>query len=509
MKHRQNNGSRALLRMSIAALPVTAITIAIAFSLPSENEAQENAVEAQKAAAREPTVAAVPLPYVTVNSMSAYDMIDGLGVNTGISYQIGASNPWDLPNRDGEKEFIRALKYLGIHHIRNQGLDDNPQENAVTAYPNAPSDFENLLTVLGAIPNLKMDYVINATGADNWNENTRRVLRKLARLGVLASIEAPNEPNNQQTHSPDGEKYPTDILAFNRIWSDWGAALLQFKKSDTIFANVLLLPPSSAVQGPNDPDGVEATYKRSGLTDHTAFFDLMNLHSYARQEGSSLGDPQGPIENGNAPNDGSYQISIANWGRYAMPHRRAIVTESGATTGKLSEQAQGLVLVNNFFWARYYNAVRIYQYALVDDSSNPMDLKAERWGFYRGNWSAKPGAHFVHNFTSVLADAAQSDPTTIPHFTVAGPRKATWGATMAFSKSDGSYVIACNNVLPWWNTKSGKDASPAPELWKIELERESSYRIMDVKTGEFSSPKKGQSLSISVRGYPMLILVRP
>jgi hypothetical protein len=460
--------------------------------------------------------ALTPLPYVTVQTLSAFDMIDSMGVNTNIAYQNGGTDAADLPNRDGERELIAALRRLGIHHIRNQGLDRNPAENAGTAHPGAPSDLQNFVTLRQAVPGLMLDYVVDAGGPPHWGDgdvsDQTAVLLSLARMGALASIEGPNEPNNQATYSPAGRRYSTALGAYNAIWTQWGQALDALKASDAAFGSVDLLPPTSAVQGGDFPDGVEETYENARLTDHSAQYTLMNLHSYGPFAGLSQGDPQGDVTAGNPPNWGAYQVSIPNWGRYGMPGRGVVVSESGADTvlsggGGLpvSERAQGVALVSDFFWAKYYGARRFYIYQINDDSSDLTDANAPRWGIYRGNWSAKPAATYIHNFTSILADAAQSDPAAIPAFTVTGPKVATWGATMAFSKSDGSAVLACNNVLPWWNVATGADIVPRAEAWSVRFAKPVTYTVTDVVRGVTSAAATGMVVRIGVRGVPVLI----
>ena len=107
-------------------------------------------------------------------------MIDRMGTNIHIAYQIGQNNPHDLPNRNAQRELISALRYLGIHHVRNQGLDDDPHASAATPYPNVPTDFENLLILRKAIPRLKLNYLIDASGPPRW-----RVLWKAGALALF------------------------------------------------------------------------------------------------------------------------------------------------------------------------------------------------------------------------------------------------------------------------------------------------------------------------------------
>ena len=465
--------------------------------------------------------ASTPLPYRTVERLSARDMLDRMGVNIHIGYQLGGPRPYDLPNRNGEKEVITALRYLGLHHIRNEGLDDDPTASAGSPHPEAPTDLENFIRLREAIPDLKLNYLVSVAGPPRWGEGGRKDpvvnLTKLAKMGALVSIEAPNEPNNQPTFSPQGTRYAQDLTEYNRIWQEWGDALQKLKKSNPAFANVLLLTPTIAAHGPNGADGVEAFHAEAKLADHRARYDLMNIHAYSAKGGISLGDPLGPVEAGMPPNYGCYQVSIANWGRYAMPGRGVVITESGANSRKrvpagefpLSEQAQGLVLINNYFWAAYYGAVRLYQYQLVDDSSDLNDPDAERWGFYRGDWSAKPAADYMHRFTKVLADAAPSDPASLPAFTVTGKKPETWGAVMALSKSDGSFVLMANNTLRWWDIETGREVTPKPENWRITLEKPARYTITDIRTGEVNGPLSGTEIDIPVRGYPVLVHVRP
>ncbi|OYU48934.1 MAG: hypothetical protein CFE31_10940 [Rhizobiales bacterium PAR1] len=462
-----------------------------------------------------------PLPHRTVERLSAYEMIDRMGTCVHLGYQRGGTDPYDLPNRNGEVELIRALQYLGIHHLRVKGLDDDRAANAASRYLDAPTAYQNVLTIREAIPDLKINFLIAANGPPHWADGSAKdpvvSLKKLAKMGVLSAIEAPNEPNNEPTFSPRGERYEQNVSAYNRVWQDWGAALKALKQSDPVFAKVPLLPPTSAVQGPNRADGVEATYADALLGDYSKFYDKMNIHAYSSRGGVNLADPMGPIENGMPPNFAAYQISITNWGRYAMPGRGVIITESGANTRKssepghfpITEQAQGLVIVNNYFWAVYFGAERLFQYAIADDSTNLKDPDAERWGLYRGDWSAKPGADYVNRFTSVLADDKPSNPAALPSFEVTGKQPETWGATMAFSKSDGSYVIVANNTLSWWDLKTGRDTVPKPEKWTIRLAKESLYRVTDVLTGAVVGPLKGTRIEVPVRGYPMLVHVQP
>ena len=476
--------------------------------------------------------AASPLPFQTVTALSAFDMLDSMGVGIGLLYQLAPEyphRPWDLPNRDGEIEAIAALKYLGLHHVRNEGLNDDLRENADRPAPgtNAPDDLPNFLTILAAIPNLKLNYLVqgaNPHWGDGSKVDPKPVLLKLAKLGVLASIEGPNEPNFQCTVSPQGQAYTPcvaganfgeNVYKFNQIWTDWGKALRALKQSDAAFAQVPLLPPSIGAWGPNGPDGVEGFYAKSGLGDHSAFYDVMNIHAYG-PNGVGLGDPMGEIGFGNAPNWAAYPLSLANWGRYAMPSKPVIVTESGANSRKMpspmasaSEKAQGIAMLNNYFWAKYYGAKRLYQYTLVDDSTDMSDEKAEKWGFFRGDWSAKPAAHFVHRFTTALADTTQSDAAKIPAFSVSGPQAATRGAWLALSKSDGSYLIVCNATLPRWDVKTGADLEPQPENWTLKLGAVSRFSLLDVVTGEESAAETGEEVKLGIKGYPLIVKVVP
>jgi hypothetical protein len=110
---------------------------------------------------------------------------------------------------------------------------------------------------------------------------------------------------------------------------------------------------------------------------------------------------------------------------------------------------------------------------------------------------------------SVFADNARSDLARIPRFGVQGRATATWGATMALSKSDGSYVIVCNNVLPWWNPLDGSDVTPTAENWTISFAAASKYTVTDIKSGATTEPKIATTASVAVRGYPMMIHVWP
>jgi hypothetical protein len=463
--------------------------------------------------------ARAPLPYRTVERLSAYDMLDRMGTCVHIGEQRGGTDPYDLPNRNGEKELIRALRYLGLHHIRVKGLNDDRTANADSAFPKAPTGFQNFLTLRESLPNLKVNFLISANEPPHWGDGTPRdpilPLRKLAAMGALSAIEAPNEPNVEPTFSPRGERYVLGTASYNRVWAEWGAALRALKNAEPVFAKVPLIPPSSAVQGPNRDDGIEATYAEAAFVDHSAHYDKMNIHAYSRRGGVSLGDPMGPIANGMPFNFATYQISIPNWGRYALPGRGVIITESGANTQKtvepghfpITERAQGLVVVNNFFWAAYYGAERLFQYAIADDSTDPRDLAAGRWGLYRGDWSAKTGADFLHRFTTVLSDDKPSNPAAIPPFTVTGRQEATWGAVMAFSKSDGSYIVAANNTLSWWDLSTGRDTTPKAEIWTLKLARESTYRVSDLLTGTITGPLRASTIELPVRGYPMLVHV--
>ena len=476
--------------------------------------------------------ASSPLPAQTVTALSAFDMLDSMGVGIGLSYQLAPdypNRPWDLPNRNGEIEAIAALKYLGLHHVRNEGLNDDPRENADRPAPgtNAPDDYHNFLTILAAIPNLKLNYLVQGANP-HWGDGSKidpkPVLLKLAKAGVLAGIEGPNEPNFQCTVSPSGAAYTPcvpgagfgkNVYHFNQIWTDWGKALRALKQSDAAFAQVPLLPPSVGTWGPNGPDGVEGFYAKSGLSDHSAFYDAMNIHAYG-PNGIGLGDPMGDISFGNAPNWAAYPLSLVNWGRYAMPSKPVIVTESGANSRKLpspaasaSEKAQGIALLNTYFWAKYYGAKRVYEYTLADDSTDMGDEKAEKWGFFRGDWSAKPAAHFVHRLTQALADSAQSDAAKIPPFSISGQQAATRGAWMALSKSDGSYMILCNAVLPRWDAKTGADLEPKPESWTLKLSAVSRFSLLDVVTGEESAVQTGDEVKLAIRGYPLVVKVLP
>jgi hypothetical protein len=87
-----------------------------------------------------------------------------------------------------------------------------------------------------------------------------------------------------------------------------------------------------------------------------------------------------------------------------------------------------------------------------------------------------------------------------------------WPASAARRRwicADGSYVIVCNNILPWWNPQDGSDVTPKAENWTISFAAASKYAVTDVKSGATTEPKIATTASVAVRGYPMMIHVWP
>ena len=384
------------------------------------------------------------------NASSASAFVNNLGVNVHVSW------PGAYPYSDTAK-VMSAMTYLGVHSLRD--------------YMNA--DTVGIYNTL-ASNGFHFDLMYNP--ADNLAGYVTQVHNlEAAHPGSVLSLEGPNEVNGQISSAISMQ-----------------ADIYTRANADPLLADKPVIAPSLSGADPN-------TFSQLQVG---AYADYGNLHDY-------WGNGQPAY--GWSPSDSTYWWST--WvkdAQLSVPGKPVAVTETGISTasasGGVDQATQAKVILNAVMDAGKNGAPATYLYELVEShNAGAADLESH-FGLYNYDWTAKPAAVALHNFTTVLTDGgALAGPAGSLDYVIQGVPQ--WGGQMLFQEADGTKDIVVWAEPDIWN-ESSRTAVAAPNTpITIDLAAAANVAIYDPMQG--SAPIQvltgASHIAFNVTDHPLIV----
>ena len=419
-------------------------------------------------------------PEEGVLAVSTNDFLNSLGVCTSVS-------------RRGESlgETIESMKYTGLRWVR-VGYEDN-----------APvTDFITLYKKTG----VKSSYGLLSGGA-----NIDRLLseaKELAKSGALLAFEGANEPNNWGV-TYQGEKGGAKLswLPVAKLHRD----LYQAVKKDPALKDY---PVWSTCENGAQTDNVGLQFltipegANTLMPDGTVYADYANCHNYvAHPNLRTLIDNQTWLASSpskDCPVDGLY----GNYGRTWLNKYQGyseeellslprVTTETGYAIDEekgVDEELQARLFLNLYLsqFKRGWKHTAVY---LLKGRSN--EPQHEKYAFFTLENKPKKAAHYMHNFTSILADKGQLSKPGVLNYSIKEQPKTTHD--LLLQKSNGNFML-----ILW----AEKFESKVPDNIMVDLG--TKYKRVNVydptKGSKITQELKNiNSLKLSLLDSPLII----
>jgi hypothetical protein len=379
-------------------------------------------------------------------AVSANQFMSSLGINIHNDQGYGGLN------------YAAPLQYLGIRNIRD-GI--NNLQNLVGLHQQA-----------GVLANITAYGDLNGLIA---------AAHTLASSGALLSVEGPNEPNNftftYNGQTAGGFGPSSNWTAVAQMQRD----LYQTVKSDPVLKNTPVFSVSEAgAEGQNVglqfltiPAGAGCT-----MPDGTQYADFANPHNYVSSTTTEYidnmawqaADPTLAKEWDSL--FGEYGTTWANhYAGYTNAQLQTlprVSTETGwdSVGNPGGETVQGKVLVNTYLsqFKRGWAYTFIYELADGEGSSGNQ-------GVFRGDYTKKPAADYIHNMTTVLNDTANISSPGKLNYSIANEPATTHD--LLLQKGSGVFEL-----VVWSERATGSDNITV----NLGAQR-SAVKIYDITTG--------------------------
>lgn len=342
--------------------------------------------------------------------LDAESFVRSVGVNVHISWTKG-------PYTDTSK-VIQGMDYLGLDNIRDYiNLSSWPVYKQMAA------------------AGLKFDLMLDPkVGIDNYMGWASTLQQSFP--GSVVALEGPNEVDKQS-------------VTFNGLTGYAGAIATQ----KALFARAEADPTLHDVPVYNlslagiDPPEYEA------VGDLSAYADFGNIHSYYQAGQQSWGYSQ---------LDPNYTLQA--WiesSRWSAPGRPTVITETGSTASPgsvigVTEEVQAKQILNSLLAGAKHGIAATYLYELVgSNNADPTNIESH-YGLFRPDWTPKPAAQALHNFTHVLTSSSgEAGAPAAPAYTVHGLPET--GSSLLFQEDDGAY-----DIVVWAEPDLWDQAARAP-----------------------------------------------
>lgn len=412
-------------------------------------------------------------------AMSANDFLNSLGACSSVS-------------RRGENlnETIENVKYTGLRWLRVGYEDDVPVEDFIRLHRQT-----NVLLSFGLL-----------SGGNNIDRLITES-RQLAEAGALLAIEGANEPNNWEI-TYQGEKgggrnswipianlhrdlykavKEDSILKDYPVWaiSESGA------QTDNTGLQFLIIPESANTLMPAG----------------TQYADYANCHNYIMHPSwSGLHDNQtwlsaSPTKD--CPVDGLYANYGLTWAKKfpGYPEDKLktlprVTTETGYAMNEkegVTEEIQARLYLNLYLsqYKRGWKHTAIY---LLKGRANEPDHEA--FAFYTLDNQPKQAAHYLHNFTTILADNKSVSKSGVLDYTI--PDQPDTTHDLLLQKSDGHFYL----VL-WGERFAGGTDSVTVKFGK----QQKTVKIYNPTVGilPIKILNKANSLPLLLTNHPLII----
>jgi hypothetical protein len=384
---------------------------------------------------------------------------------------------------DSPSQSATALSYAGIRNIRDDG---NP-----ATVPDWIS--------MHAMSGVKLCVLTNQNVS-----STVSMAEQLNAAGALLAVEGANEPNNfPVTYDGGTSGYTTTFVPVAELQRDLYAAV----KADSKLTGIPVFHSSEA--GGSEPDNVGLQFLTipadAGIVmpDGTKYADYGNTHNYVCGHSDVLADnvawnASDPTLNGDW--DGPYVEYGVTWhegftgysdpGLITLPR---VTTETGwltTGTGAITEEQQARVFLNLYLDAFKRGFSYTFIYMLRDDPVQGY------WGLFDTSYNPKTSGLYVHNMTTILADAGIRPVPSKLDYSIASEPATVHDLLM--QKSDGTFELLVWDEHPI----SGSD-TVIVNLTKPRA----TVQVYDPTTGTkpTMSLSSVSSLSLTLTDHPMVI----
>lgn len=443
----------------------------------------------------EASAAEAPRP---VTAARASDFLNSIGANSAVS--VRGENLADT---------IKAVRYLGLRWIRSGYESNLPVEDLIELHRQTGIRFSyGLLSGGTDIPRL-------LSGA-----------RRLAAVGALLAVEGNNEPNNWGI-TYQGERGGKDgsWLPVAKLQRD----LYQAVKSDPVLRKYPVWSISeSGAQTDNAGLQFLTIPKGAGclMPDGTKYADYANCHNYMTHPSwPGLHDNQTWIAadpTSACKVDGLYGNYGVTWLKKFRGYSEAelltlprVTTETGVTIEEptrsfdvqptpvglskllITERVQALLYLSVYLaqFKRGWKHTAIY---ILRDRSD--EAGNQSFGFYTKDYTPRTAAHYLHNFTTILADRGSRKQTGRLAYSISNQPETVHD--LLLQKSDGTFMLVI------WGERftGGLDEVSVNLGRKFPL-----VRVYDptIGTAPIKTLPNIDSLALTLSDHPLIIELKP
>ncbi|MEO7092715.1 MAG: glycosyl hydrolase [Polyangiales bacterium] len=358
---------------------------------------------------------------IGVTAIRAEDFLRSLGVCTHVGQGI-----------DAPTESAAALSYAGMRNIRDDGR---------------PSAVKNWIA-MHAVAGVRLSLLTNHDVA-----STIAMAKELNAASALLAVEGPNEPNNfAVTYGGATSGFDTTFVPVAKLQRDLYAAV----KGEPALASIPVFHASEA--GGSEPDDVGLQFltipagATTAMPAGTKYADYANVHNYVTGHSAKLVDDvawkaSDPTLNGDW--DGMYVEYGRTWHKAFAGYSRAdlitlpkVTTETGWQTsgaGSINEEQQARLFLDLYLSAFARGFTYTFIYMLRDDPTQGS------WGLFDTGYKPKKSATYLHNLTTILADAGGRTPEKLDYAITGAPATVH---QLLLQKSSGSFALVVWNDRP-------------------------------------------------------------
>jgi hypothetical protein len=392
---------------------------------------------------------------------------------------------------------IEMIRYCGFRWVRAgiEGLSDR-----------GPTTIQTFLD-LHRETGVRLSWGLVSGGADV--KKLVETGRLLAEAGALLAFEGNNEPGNWGV-TYQGEKgggRAPSWIPVAKLQRD----LYQAVKSDPVLAKY---PVWSISEPGAERDNVGLQFltippgAQTLMPEGTKYADYANVHNYiyhphspypADNKAWDAADPSAASKV-----DGLFGNFGITWARRFRGYSQQqldtlprVTTETGTNiAGPVTEELQALNLMNMYLaqFKRGYADTSVY---LLRDRTD--EAGNQSFGFYRADYSPRKAAIYLHNLTTILADAGVRRQLGKLEFTIIDQPKTVHD--LLLQNSDGTFQL-----IFWDERLSGQDRV------KVDLgAARKSIRIFDPTIGvePVQAPGDVNSLELVLSDHPIVIAISP
>jgi hypothetical protein len=404
-------------------------------------------------------------------AVRAADFLGSVGVCVHIAQGVDSAQPT-----------ATAMKYAGIRNLRDDGR---------------PSAVPGWLTV-----HQEAGVLVNILPSSDI-PTTISMAKQLKDAGALLSVEGPNEPNNFPVmYQGATSAYTGSFLPVAEFQRDLYAAI----HADSELTGTPVF--HSSESGGSEPDDVGLQFLTipadAGTTmpAGTRYADYANTHNYVCGHSNGLVDnvcwnASDPTLNGDW--DGLYVEYGHTWhGGFAgysnadLVSLPRVTTETGwltTGTGAITQEQQARVFLNLYLSAYKRGWAYTFVYMLRDDPSQGY------WGLFDTTYQPKTSGTYLHNLTTILADAGARSPGRLSYAIASEPATVH---DLLLQKSSGTFELVVWDEHP----AGGSDAVV------VDLQSpRASVKVYDptMGTSAVRSLSGVSSVSLTLTDHPVIL----